>query len=188
MKRWAIPFILLLVCGCAQTAQSSSSQAQPEFSTTTVVGKVRTVTGNEVLLDLAKSGGAPSEQGEAPKGAERQPPGEISGAAPGGNAAGQNRQNRTGNTSRAAGEGGWSGTTTGRAAGAGGNASRAQGQSGTLTYTGEQATYLIPVGTPVITTSNVKVDFNSMSVGTVVTLTLRDAENGPVVIQVDMMG
>ncbi len=59
-------------------------------------------------------------------------------------------------------------------------------RSRSYTYTGEQQSFVIPVGTLVITTGNITVKFNSLSVGRVLALTLRE-DVEPTVISVNLL-
>lgn len=190
---------LFLISGCsadgaeagapAATGMDPAATAEGQAGGTAVYGRVESIVGNEVILALGEAEGMESmpdrggdmPTGEMPKMSGDMPSGDRptmgSGEMPTGErpAMGSGEMPTGEMPDMSGGEmpsGSWGGGEGGRSNSASGEGS-AQGANVELTYTGETATYLIPVGLTVGTG-----DFSSISEGMV--LRLAFSENGAI--------
>ena len=201
MKRFfAVMTVLAVVaalCGCSGETASSESSSDETItheiqSQETIYGKVDSIVGNEVTIELgtpeegtapqqadngassetsesaSSESASPSDGGSAPQGGGSMP----SGGAPQGNMSMPDSASMPDGASMPEGgsmpsggmpSGGTGGDTNGGGA----------GRSVTLTYTGETASYILPVGMSVGTG-----DYSSISSGMVISITTATFEDG----------
>ena len=172
-------FVALLFTGCEATASSSEEASAAPQSTTTLLGRVSSVSGNDIVLTLGSYSGAVKDSGTAT--------GESSGS---GESAGERRGARGSGDGEAptgappSGEAPSGETPAGEMPGSGESAAGpvSGGQGGNVSFreSGETRALRIPVGTPIVYGS-LKVDFSQLQPDYIISLTLGGQDGQTVV-------
>lgn len=172
-------FVALLFTGCEATASSSEEASAAPQSTTTLLGRVSSVSGNDIVLTLGSYTGSVKDSGAGESTGSGETAGERRGSGDGEAPTGAPPSGEAPSGEAPAGEMP-AGEMPGNGESAAGPVSGGQGGNVSFRESGETRALRIPVGTPIVYGS-LKVDFSQLQPDYIISLTLGGQDGQTVV-------